>query len=182
MEASMTTNGGSAPDEVATGVEPSEHVDNNSSLQSRISERRRVLQSQRTTIIDVPGYEGILAAEYRVLPWQIIRKNVAKHEKQRDPGLRELYIAADGLIMACENLHEVNPDGTKRPLGVVWGLAAAEKLGIALTPTTTVRQALLEIFGVDSRIVGHYADLVTWQQGMNQEVDEELARDFTTTT
>jgi hypothetical protein len=35
---------------------------------------------------------------------------------------------------------------------------------------------------VDSRIVGHYSELVAWQQGENQELDEELARDFTTTT
>jgi hypothetical protein len=181
MELEMT-NGGSAPDQIEVGVEPSEHVDGDSSLRARISERRRVLQSQRTTTIDVPGYEGILAAEYHVLPWQTIRRNVTRHERQRDDGLRELYIAADGLLMACENIYEIKPDDNRVALNIVWGLAAAQKLGIELPANATARQALLAIFGVDSRIVGHYSELVAWQQGENQELDEELARDFTTTT
>lgn len=180
--ATEMTNDGSAPSGFE-GVEPSEHVDGDSPLQARIAQRRKVLQSQRTLTIDVPGYEGILMAEYRVLPWQTIRKNVDRHQRQRDEGLRELYIAADGLMMACENLYEIKPpNDTKVALDVVWGIAAANKLGIELEPGTTARQALLAIFEVDSRIVGHYSELVSWQQGENQELDEELARDFTTTT
>jgi hypothetical protein len=178
METQLT-NGGSAPDPVA---EPSEYVDGDSSLRARIEARRKARQSQTTTTIDVPGYEGILAAEYRVLPWQTIRKNVTRHERQRDEGLREIYVAADGLLMACENLWEIKPDDTKVSLDVVWGIAAAQKLGIEVTPGMTARQALMAIFEVDSRIVGHYSELVSWQQGENQELDEELARDFTTTT
>lgn len=170
---------GSAPPPV---VEPSQYVDANSPLKERISERRKVLQNQRTVILDVPGLEGILAAEYRALPWQTIRKNVSKHERQRDQGLRELYIAADALIMACENLYEVMSDGTQVPLNLTWGHAAASRLGIDVAADATVRQVLLAIFEVDSRIVGHYAQVAAWQQGANQEIDKELARDFTRTS
>jgi hypothetical protein len=152
------------------------------SLAQRVNQRRAELQSQRTVTLDVPGYVGILAAEYRLLTWPTIRKIAHRHRKVRDEGVRELYVASDTLLLACEQVFEVKENGLSRPLGLKWGPELAVKLGVDNLPeASTNRQALIAIFDVDSRIVGHYSEYVEWQQGEGVEVDQEVVADFVPT-
>lgn len=161
------------PDVLDEPVEPS------GSLSSRMQARAQELQSQRTTIIEIPGYEGILAAEYRMLSWETVRKIAQRHRKQPE-ALRELYAACDTLITACEQMYEVLPDGTRTPIDERW-TQLARRAGKTLPEDASPRVALITLFDVDTRIIAHYQEWMNWQQGESSDVDMEIAADFATT-
>lgn len=159
------------------------------SLAERARKRREALQRERTTVLEIPAYEGVVAVEYRILGYQLIRKLALMHARERDAGLRELYICADQLIRACENTYELRDDHPKidvegcnlhgRPLGLRYGVELAQALGITtLSPGATARQALLAIFDVDSRVVAHHAEYMAWTSGERVGLEQEVERDF----
>lgn len=151
------------------------------SLAERAKAAREEASKHRTIVIDVSTYEGVLAMEYRLISWQKVAQIRKLHERQRDEGIKELYIACDQLLTACEQAHEVQPDGTLRPLGVGWGAQLCQMLGIEGSAELTPRQAMIKIFEIDSRIIGHWAEYLQWQQGEIKEVDREVGSDFTKT-
>src|SRR4051812_25144921 len=94
------------------------------SLADRMRARRDLVEAQHTKTLDLPGYEGVLAAEYPMLSWSTINKIAARHDGLRDQSLQILYAAADTLITACEEIHEVSEDGSLRPTGERWAALA----------------------------------------------------------
>lgn len=152
----------------------------NGSLSARAAQRRKTLSEERSSIIEVPGYEGILAVEYRALSYSEARKVVARHERVKDEATRDLYIAADHLIRASVNSYElVDGDVEKRrELGHGWSLSLARELGIEVDETMTVRQAVLACFPRDTLLGAHYADYSGWLNNIEQEIDEEQRKDF----
>jgi hypothetical protein len=79
------------------------------SLAERARERRRQLETRHTTVLEPPGYEGLLAVEYRVITYGDVRKITQRHERIQDDATRELYSAADHLIMASINSWPFDP-------------------------------------------------------------------------
>lgn len=151
------------------------------SLADRVAQRRSALQEKRSVTLDVPHYKGILAAQYRPLTYQEIRGTMARAEKIRDESDSELFLAASQLILACEDVLEVTPTGEHNSLGMRWGVALAEKLGVELPDGANARQALMAIFPYDVDVVTHFAEYSQWLSDENNSVDEELAEDFTPT-
>jgi hypothetical protein len=151
------------------------------SLQARAQARREALLDRQTTIIEVPGYEGILAMEYRAMPYAEGRKINARHERQRDEATRELYVAADQLIAASVNAHELSDDGTTKPLEVGWGAPLARMLGVEVDDTTTVRQAMMACFARDTFLTRHWAEYIEWLSSAEGDADEEQRADFQVT-
>lgn len=144
------------------------------SLRERVQARREALQRDTTVTFDVPGYEGILKARYRVLTWKEIgqiSERVGK-EKDLDRATHELYIAADTLARACESVHDAESEpGAGR--GVGWCPQLAHDLGFP--EPTTARQAIFRIFARDTQVVTHYRSMMDWQDGENHRIDEDLA-------
>lgn len=149
------------------------------SLRDKVQARRAALQKDRTVTLDVPGYEGILRARYRVLSWKEIGKigeRVAKI-KDLDAAQRELWAAADTLVLASEAVYDAALDKDRKsdddpPEGPKWCPQLAHDLGF---PDPQVpRVAVFAIFARDTQIMTHYQTLMGWQDGENVEVDEEL--------
>jgi len=150
------------------------------SLAARAQARREALLDQQTTIIEVPGFEGILAMEYRAMSYGEGRKINQRHERQRDDATRELYVAADQLIAASVNALEL--DGTEAtPLDLRWGAELAQRLGIDVEGMTA-RQAMMACFVRDTFLTRHWADYIEWLSTATADVDEEQAQDFQVTS
>lgn len=155
------------------------------SLAERMQAVRAELQSHRTVILPVTGYSSVIAAEYRALPYPEIRRIISRHQRQPNEALREIYVAADQLIDACVDIHEVNPnDGSYTSLGMTWGPELARYLGFTNVESNwRERPALLAIFeDRDTWLLQHASEWSDWQQGEDVEVDEDVMRDFKRTT
>lgn len=152
----------------------------NASLREKVQARHAALQAARTTAFDVPGYEGVLRARYRVLSWKEIGRIGERILKIKDidDATRELYQAADTLILASEavydpELDKARKDGDPPPEGLKWCQQLAHDLGFP--DPQTPRQAVFAIFARETQIMTHYQTVMNWQDGENVEVDEELS-------
>jgi len=167
---------------VIEDVEREEIEASNGSLASRAAGRRQEISERKAVVLEVPGYEGVLAVEYRALTYSEGRKIAARHQRQSDDAVRELYTAVDQLIRASVNSYELLEDGSKRELGVGWGRDLAMMLGVEIYDQTTARQAVLASFANDVLMTRHYIDYSEWLQNVQEEIDEEQRVDFPRTT
>jgi hypothetical protein len=148
------------------------------SLAARATARRQEISERKSLVLEVPGYEGLLAVEYRALAYHEGRKIAARHQRQHDDAVREIYIAADQLIRASVNSYELREDGTSIELGIGWGRELAERLGIKIHDTTTARQAVLACFPSDVLLTRHFVEYGEWLQDTQSDVDDEQRADF----
>lgn len=152
------------------------------SLAERAKARRDQLLDRQTVTLEVPGYEGILEVEYRALSYSESRKIVARHQRQRDDAVRELYIAADQLIAASINAYEITGDETRKALECGWGLQLARMLGVEVSEGTTARQAIFKCFARETLLSAHYIEYTEWLSSADAEADQEQRVDFQQTT
>jgi hypothetical protein len=151
------------------------------SLSGRMKQRAEQLSAQKTEIFDVPGFEGIVAVEFRMLSYERSRKIGQANDKVRSVAMRELYNMADQLVIATERFYEVMPDGTRKPVNHDWVSLARGGLDRPLPAGLTPRQALLAVVG-DRRVSFLYGEWEDWQRGERTEIDSEVVRDFEVTT
>lgn len=168
-------------EQITREMEPvaDESVNGAGSLAARMKRRGKELESQRTEVFEVPGWEEILAVELRLLGYDESRRIGRRLDKLRNEDMQELYSYADQLVAATEGFYEV--DGDRRaPIDKTWmdlaRAAAATKLPEDLTP----RQAIISLLG-DRRVFYLFTDFEQWMRGERREVDEEVVRDFGTT-
>lgn len=147
------------------------------SLSGRIRQRADELAKQTTVILDVPGFEGILAAEYRALEWSQITKLRRRHQRVRDEGNRELLVGAEVLLLATEEIYEVTEDDRRIPTGERW-VDLAVRAGVPLADDPTQRQAMMALFKNTARVVAHFNEYSEWLAGQRQELNEDVMRDF----
>jgi len=157
------------------------------SLAERAAARRQQLLERTTTILDVPGYEGILQMEYRALSYAEIRRIGSRNGRISDDAAREQATSADMLIMASEQAYELDPEtpddfSKRKALGMGWGVPLARNLGVQVSETMTVRQAVMACFAHDTWLVQHYREWDTWASEAQIDVDEEQRLDFSRTT
>lgn len=152
------------------------------SLAARASHRREMLLEQHSIVLEVPGYEGVLAVEYRAVGYPESKRIHERLRRIRDEAERELYVAADHLLVASTNSFEMSEHGS-RELGHGWGLELARELGIEIGEGMSARQAVLACFPREQLLLTHfYVDYSEWLSGATLEVDSEQARDFPGTT
>src|SRR5438093_471439 len=87
------------------------------SVLAQLRELRTQLQQERHIDVDVPGYQGVLRARYRPLSYERLRAIAERTRKA--PGTeagRELALAAESLIAACEVMLVRQNDGSYEPL------------------------------------------------------------------
>lgn len=152
---------------LANGAPPSEAL---ASLRDRVQARREALQEQQTITLDLPGYGGDLRARYRLIDWRQARRINERVSELRDidSATRDLYLAADTLVAACETVidaggHEFGP----------WSADLAHSLGFP-DPQTS-RQAVFAILLREHWVMAHALDLEAWVEGRSLVVTEELA-------
>lgn len=161
-------------------AEEIEGVDRNS-LAARAQRRREDLLNRQTTVLEVPGYEGVLAVEYRALSYAEIRRISRRNERVSDESTRELYVGADTLMAASVNSYELLEDGNRKELEMGWGVTLARALGVEIPDTMTARQALFACFPRDMLMTAHVLEYGEWLSSAEGDVDEEQRRDFPAT-
>jgi hypothetical protein len=152
------------------------------SLAGTLGERRKELveMRQKTLVLPVPGYEGLLFARYRPLPYEDLRRIQLRHEGiGKDPHV-EVNAAADMLIEACEDLLVPvagAPEGEYESLGKTWTPAAVRELfEIDLADGVTTRSAFKAAMADDStRIMEHYGRFMIEAAALYEVVNEEMA-------
>jgi hypothetical protein len=159
--------------DLAEPEEPLSAVDEPTSLEARMAARGEELDDLRIEIFEVPRWEQMLAVELRMLSWKRLRKVVEKHRRQT-VDLRDLYTAADQILLATVGFYEVN-DGNRTPApNMSWTKAyQAWKRTSDVTP----RQALLGLVG-DVQTIVLWNDWQEWMKGSRPDVDRELQEDF----
>lgn len=150
------------------------------SLKARMGRRGRELESQRSEVFEVPGYDEIIAVELRMLGYEESRKigqRVARHT--REVAMQELYAFCDQILAATEGFFEV--DGDRRvPIDATWTSLARDASPVKLPEELTPRQALISLVG-DRRVAYLFTAWEEWMRGERSDVDEEVVRDFGTT-
>lgn len=150
------------------------------SLQARMQARAKELQDQKTEIFDVPGFEGILSVEFRMLSFETSRKIGMDNERVRSPAMRDLYTMADQLVRATEGFYEEMPDGSRRRIQHDWVSLAYGGLDRPLPQNLTPRQALLAVVG-DRRVPVLANQWEEWQLGERRGINDAVVSDFGTT-
>lgn len=161
-------------------IETAEPVDAGPSLQQRIAQREREHEQapEHTIILPVPGFEDILAVQYRALSVRemfAIETRVTKTIK--DEYEQNLFGAADKLINACERIVEPTSDpDTFNDTGYQWGTKAARELfNRTLPEPSTARQALLSIFREEESLFAHFTAYEEQRAAVRKRLDSDLA-------
>lgn len=147
------------------------------SLRDRIARRSRELEQKPEHIImlDVPGYEDLLAVHYRALPYREQIKIEGRSDKVKDPAEQTLRVAADKLIAACERIVEKTDDpDTYTDTGFVWNAKAADLFDKQLPEGSTARQALIAIIDDEEVLVRHAADLEEQRRDLRRKIDQSV--------
>jgi hypothetical protein len=146
------------------------------SLADRIKQRREALENQTTTVLELPGYEDMLAVEFRLLGWQLQRKIAERHVRIKDKAIRELYTAADTLLTAQIGTYEITESGEQKPISDDWfGLCA--RAGISLRDDTTLRQAMIALL-TDSGVTSLVIEWNEWAENRGKDVGDDVVRGF----
>ena len=142
------------------------------SLEAAVQMRRAQLQAEESVSIPVPSWKGRLVATYRGVSWKELRSLI---KDDSEASINETTTAANTLIAGCTDVFFLESDGSTQSLGT-WN-EAWPHLGMP-QGVTTARQALMVPDGVfkrDTQLMAHFAAFQSWQQGMDEEVDEDLA-------
>lgn len=165
-------------DELA-GVAPAK---GNSSLLDGLRKSRRDTLEDTTKKFEIPGYQGDLFAEYRILePKELERlgKKVMREFKKSRADV-VLYGAIDSLAAACECIYVRNEVGELQPLHeirgeefpVVFDDRLAETLGFE--SNGTARSVVYDAFCQrDMAIIKQNIDLSNWLSGIEAPLGEE---------
>lgn len=151
-------------------------------LLERLQQRREQLSADATTLLDVPGYGGLLTVRYRTLDAKAI-KQIGKRAESAgrlsgDEATAELNGGVDQLAASCVEVLVRDPEtgalSSPDPTGDTrrFDRRLAELLGFA---AENGRQVVYGIFGPDMHIMGTVKELTEWQTGASREVDEALA-------
>jgi hypothetical protein len=149
------------------------------SLAERMDVKRKQVESRTTIIMDIPGWEDVLAVEFQVLSWEAMKNLAKRHRRLQNDALQELYTAADHLIAATVAFYENRPDGSRERIedGSWVGLARNVK---PLKADATDRQGLLLLMR-DSPTIFLWSDWQEWLKTRKEDVDDEVMEDFTLT-
>jgi hypothetical protein len=148
------------------------------SLASRVEARAKELEDTVSYVFPIPTWEDIVSVELRLVGWEALRKIVTKHERQRVPAIRELYVAAEQLLVGTMKFYEVN-DSKLEEAETDW-ITLARNTGKKLPDNLTPRQALIAFVG-DTNVAILWQQWQEWMTTRRPEVDEEIGRDFGTT-
>lgn len=150
------------------------------SILDAIREKNRELAKTRTKVMDIPGYDGILAAEYRQIPYEAMSKLLNRAAKSKD-ATAELNAMTDLLVQSCVQILVRTEDGKLTPMH-----EAVEGFGgdpvrydtrLAQAAEVEGERARLicqNVFNNDLALVAHNNDLVEWMRTNDSEEDRDF--------
>jgi hypothetical protein len=149
------------------------------SLRDRMRARAAEMELSRTERFDVPGYSGVVEVEMRTLGWDTVRKINDRHQRIREPGVRDLHIAGDIILEATVGFWEVDDSGNRAKVETNW-LELAQAALPHLRENATPRQALMALTKADrtTRLIDLWNEWGEWNSAERTSIGEELADDF----
>lgn len=167
-ELEPTLNGASSPDAPE------------GSILSALREKRSEIREDRRTKLSVPGYDDMLVAEYKAIPYELLQTIVKRSVKAKS-SRADLNAMMDALIQACVSFHYRNEDGDLIPLNevdpkfgdepIVYDPRLAEVIGVT---GDTARQICQAVFNNDLALADHNSDLIDWMRGSEDEESESF--------
>lgn len=169
-------------DEIADEVEAESngHQPGGSAL-DRLRARRVELQKDRTTILDIPGWQGMLVGQFRPVPWDDLKK-IAKRAEKMSNNPRVELIAQTDTILAATDMLMVREDGELTPMHELDEVDYPEPIRfdaklaeiLELGEVKSARNALWRVFNNDLAVTAFHNELMEWQRNADEEVDEEM--------
>lgn len=152
------------------------------SILQNLKERRKAIGERVSTVIPIPGYKGLLAAEYRKQQYESVSKQIAAAQRTQDPQ-KELSIATDMLVQACIQIHvRDDRDGKLHPMHEVVTEYLGDdpvrfdtRLGRAVGVDGDRARIICQgVFDNDLALLAHHAELVQWWRGTAQTDDDDF--------
>lgn len=151
------------------------------SLKEKLAARRAQLQSERTHVFPIPGYEDLIAARYKSLDYKALRKIGNRNAKLEGTSDGELANYADTLINACVELLRVDGDDPEkypslRDSGNVarWDDQTVREFFDPDLPTgTSARQAILAAIP-GTQLALHFQRYDEWLSDVVPEIQEQM--------
>jgi hypothetical protein len=167
------------PMEGPPAVDPS-----GSSMMAALRARYAEIGESKTTDIDLPGYDGLLVARYRVLDvaHEINAIGRLVQRQYKGDAERVLYSTLDIMAKACIGIF------TRRD-GELWPLSASispdeppicydDRLAdfMGMNGVTSAREVILGLFqGIETMVMSHGQVLSIWMTDTTREVTTEFA-------
>jgi len=178
-ESSATKAVEEAEERFSGGIHVEETSAEPGSLAERLQQRSKELETTISAVFPVPTLDDILAVELRLVGWESLRRIVTKHERNQVPAIRELYVAADQIVLGTEGFFEIlDSEGPQRRRKVdhTWQ-DLARATGKNLPQEVTPRQALIALVG-DTNVAILWQQWQEWMTTRRPEVNEEVGKDF----
>lgn len=160
------------------------------SIKDALRKRSQEISASKTTRIDLPGYDGLLVAQYHVLDVthdiQAINSSVRRQYKQE--GQRMLYSTLQVMARACDEIfarrdvlgelrlvplsESIGPDEPP----ITYDLRLAEFMGWNdITEQSSASDVILRLFsGIETMVLDHGMMLSRWMTNTTKEVTAEL--------
>jgi hypothetical protein len=139
-----------------------------SSLADRIRARKAALKADRERVFALPGYEGVLEAEYRRLEPDELDKVLGPEIED----MNERY--AQFLIDALIGLHLLDQEGARADRPLDW--EAAARLAEPDAELSSARGAVLEVFDHNGHELRDHGDEVyRWMKGAHRAAEQAVA-------
>ena len=149
-----------------------------SSALDRIKRRRDQLATQHTTFMEIPGYEGLLIAEYSIMTRDQIEKQRKRVQAAQSSNKLDLINPAlDTLIDCCVGLYYMEDD-ERRPFNpehpVRFDAELASILNMPIEGEPSARKVLRCLFGNnDMAVLAHNMEVMEWMtEGTAQVYDD----------
>lgn len=157
------------------------------SLLDRLRTERDRAMSDKKLVLEIPGWSGMLFAEYHPIPWEEMTRII---QSDSDDPETALNVNIDALIAACFRLLVLD-DGERKSLADVLRGQGEEIQGevmynngyVDLLPgvepaVDTARARVLAVFGASVSpqlsIGSHASQLMGWMTGESQIASEQL--------
>jgi hypothetical protein len=150
------------------------------SLQARVTAKRQQVLARRGSklTLDVPDYEELLVAQYRLLPWEERTEITNHHEAIKDRDSNAVVgAAAEMLAKASVDILEiVGSDEQHKPqyqsLGHGWTTQfIASTFGLSVPAEYPIDEALRDALGSDA-IMEHFGRYIDWVNQTKTAQDE----------
>lgn len=150
------------------------------SILDTIRKKRKAMSKERRKLIDIPGYDGVLVAEYRPLPYEQMRKLLDRAAGAKD-SQAELNAVTDVLVQSCVQILTRTEDGKLEPLNeavpefgddpVRYDLRLAQAAEVQGERARLICQ---NVFDNDLALVDHNNDLIVWMKSSAREEDADF--------
>lgn len=156
--------------------EPTTTTEDPGSILSGLRAQAEELRKERSTVLDIPGWEGRLVMRVVPLPWPTTKKIAKQYERSPAGAERELASALDSLINACDEIMAIDPD-TQLPIRLqqVAPSIVTDDANVRLDEVLTdvlgwpklgsAREVLRKLVPVETAIFDLQARFDAWQKG-----------------